>query len=247
MKLTRETLSKWVCPTCVFQNNMNTFMGKQQEAISKIPQLVTDEVKIQLEQLEKKLNLSVDPINSEVSSLKQKTDEIKKRTMHLQGMECRRDVVISGIPNHVKDAKVIRDLVIKIGSVFGIGIKQEEIVQCFRLKPQGNVIVKFGNLFTKDDLMSSYFKKMDLKLCDFMDTNVESRVYLNNNLPPELQRTISYCRRLKKLNLIAGFKVNFKTGEAEIQALDNSSRKYQDFKDILSHYKLPSNEASNNG
>lgn len=214
-------------------------MGKQQESISKIPQIVTKEVKTQLVQLEEKINLIVEPINLEISDLKKKTADFKKCTLNLQNLEYRKDIVISGIPKQVNEAKAIRELVIKIGAVLGVQVDKREIVQCLRIKSQGKVIVKFGNLFTKEDLLSSYFKKMDLKLCDFMDTNVESRVYLNNNLPPELQRTVSYCRKLKKLGMIADFKVNYKTGESELRSMDNTSRTYHDFKDIISHLKLP--------
>lgn len=86
--------------------------------------------------------------------------------------------------------------------------------------------------------MKAYFRSKNLSLDQIMDTNVESRVFLNNNFPNQIQKTILYCRRLKKLNLITSFKVNFNSGSSTIVSKDNVSLNYSGFEDIVANHKL---------
>ncbi|KAL5282182.1 hypothetical protein ACFFRR_005417 [Megaselia abdita] len=223
---------------CDFQRNIKAILESQQSALNKIPQTVAKEVKSQLKQFEDKLSSAIAPIKADVEVLKNTMQKVITDYSHLSSLGCKSEIVISGIPETIKDPKALRDIVLKIGEVYDISVRYEEVYQCIRLKKEGKVLVKFCNLFIKDDIMKSYLKAKNLKLHQIVDTDVESRVYLNNNFPPDNQRNILYCRLLKKLNLIKDFSVNFKNGFSTITNLDKTTTTYNNFKDLSSDFKI---------
>ncbi|KAL5275490.1 hypothetical protein ACFFRR_001388 [Megaselia abdita] len=159
--------------------------------------MIATEVKTHFGELKEEVNSVIEPIKLEVQKIEKDVAWIKEDNFHIQSIECRRDLILSGIPSNIRDSKALREIIIKIGSYYQIVVRPDEIFQCVRMKKDNQVLIKFGNLFTKEDIMKAYLRSKDLKLSHILDTNVESRVYLNNHFPHHIIRIILYCRRLK--------------------------------------------------
>lgn len=153
-------------------------------------------------------------------------------------MQCRRELMVSGIPASIRNTKDLREIAINIGSLYNVPVRTEDVFQCIRLKKENQVIIKFANVFVKEDIMSTYLRHKDLKLSQILDTDVESRVYLNHSYPPLIQRNLLYCRRLKKLDVIEGFMVNFANGHTTVTNKDKSTKICLDHKELSSIYPL---------
>lgn len=237
--VTRDYASNWCCSSCVFQSKMQFMIVAQQNLINKIPQLIADEVATQLSRFERKCLSLVEPIKNEVNVLTKSIDYLSKSIYHMQGLECRKDIIIHGIPIRINDSKDIRDIVLKIAAFYGVTARPEDIYQCTRLQKDNNILVKFSNLFTRDDIMQEYFKNMVLTLNQIMHTNIKSRIFLNDNYSPVIQRSICYCNKLRKLNLIAGFYVDFKSGQIYTTSLDNTIVKYSNLQELVANHNIP--------
>lgn len=241
--LTNDSAKKWICQPCEFQKNLKVWLDAQDSTIKKIPEMIASEVESHFGKLNDELKASIEPINMNMKNIEKDVCQVKEDNFHLQSLECRRDIIIDGIPSNIKEPKALRELIIKIGSVYNVAVKSEEIYQCIRLKKNNRVLIKFGNLITKEDVMKAYFRTKNLRLNQIVDTNVESRVFLNNNFPNQIQRSILYCRRLKKLNLISNYTVNFTTGKCTVISNENSTLNYAGFEELAKNHKFNSTEA----
>lgn len=237
-KGTRDSVAKWTCNSCQLPLTMETMLKQQKKSIDNIPVVVKKEVEAQYSILEQKFSNLLQPVKAEVDDIKQSVVNNKNITDHLLKIECRKDIIVSGLPNHITDPKKMRDIAIKIGENYGIMIKHEEIHQCVRLKKGNKILIKFANIFTRDDIMNSYFKNKDLKLNQVIDTNIETRVFLNNNYPPTIQKMMLFGRKLQKLNLIKNFTMDFKTGAINITTLANLIEKFSNFPEMSSKYTI---------
>lgn len=225
--ISKEQAKKWICQNCSIQKNLKKLLESQEETIKRIPEMVAKEVRANINLLENKMN-----------DIELTVNEVKNENCFLRSMDCRRDLIITGLPGSIRNPKELRDIVIKIGSIYNIAMSPGDIFQCLPLRRGSKVLVKFGNLFIKEDLMKLYLSSKDLKLNQILSTDVESRVYLNNNYPSIIQKTLLYCRRLKKLKMIEDFKINFTSGKTSVTGNDKLIEDFMNFGDLHLKYKL---------
>lgn len=242
----KELAKKWICESCEFQAKLKKLLETQEEAIKsqgesikKIPETIAKEVTSQISKMKLGLEKDYEQIKTKVISLEGDLHRVDEDSRFIQTIECKRDIIISGIPSSISEPKALRDIVLKIGTVYNIVVRPEDIFQCVRLKRHNQVMVKFGNVFIKDDIMAAYFKTTNLKLHHIMATNIESRVFMNNNYPKPIQRVMFYCQRLKKLNLISKYVVNFTSGKIMITGNDNTTASYANFEELSLKHKMP--------
>lgn len=165
-----------------------------------------------------------------------------KRNLSLDAYERNefgKEVLISGLPQWLKNPIEIANVVCSAGEILDIKLSISDIHQCYWLKDGRNLIVKFTSFLIKDLFMKKYLAKKNLVLSQIRPgSNISSRIYFNNNLPPETRRLLLYSRKLKKINTILNFKMNFKQSSVVITSHDNSTRTFKEFKELRALFPI---------
>ena len=116
----------------------------------------------------------------------------------------RADIVISGLPIGIED---LSQPIIKLRSYFNISISSSVINHVCYINKRKSILVKFNNVSLRDGLMSAYFKTRSLKLMDFFEGNIASRVYLNDHYSPAAGKLNALCRKLLQKKVITKFRI----------------------------------------
>lgn len=124
------------------------------------------------------------------------------------------DLVFEGLPemsfNNKKEQ--LKDAVCKIGGVFGVPIKESDILTCYRIgrvqekRGPRTVIVTYKSKATRNAVYYAYRKKRNLMFKDiFPETNSQVRVYISERLTASCCNLLRRCAALKKRNIIEKF------------------------------------------
>lgn len=114
----------------------------------------------------------------------------------------RPDIVMNGLPAGLPN---LYQCLENICLFYKINISKSDVNNICYINKERSVLVKFNSVLLRDDVMKAYFKTKSLKLCDFMETEISSRVYLNDHLPPATSKLNGVCRRLYKEKKILKF------------------------------------------
>lgn len=204
-KITRHT--KWCCVQCKESNAILELLNTQKTEISKLME-ITNRVETLSEDL---ANLKVEipnMIKTEVNSVLSNTNESFKSNYS----ETKKDILISGLPASITNSHELSNIIIKACSILGVDININNIYNCYWLGDKKNVIVKFNSLLVRDSIMKKYLEKKNLLVSQILQGyDCSSRVYFNNNYPFNILKMLLYSRKLKKLNIILDFKMDFKS------------------------------------
>lgn len=114
----------------------------------------------------------------------------------------RPDIVINGLPAGLSNLyQCLEDTCL----FYKINITKSDVNNICYINKERSVLVKFNSVLIRDDVMRAYFKTKSLKLSDVMETEISSRVYLNDHLPPATSKLNGICRRLYKEKKILKF------------------------------------------
>lgn len=169
-------------------NNLST-------EIADIKKEFTEQIKL----LKNELTLckqNSDTLSSKICLLETENNRILKRMN-------RCDIIVNGIP----DSQNIKNVIINMCKHLNAPINEYDIQQCFFLGRKKIVFLKLNSADVKDNIMQNYFKLKNLKLSDFVDIDINSRVYLNNNLTPLESKLSFYCRGLVRSKQIKKFRL----------------------------------------
>lgn len=116
----------------------------------------------------------------------------------------RADIVVFGLLPNINDLeKTVTDLC----AFYNINISATDIHHTCYFNNNKSVLVRFCNVRIRDRLMAAYNKNRSLKLADIVESDINSRVYLNDHFSPSAARMNSICKRLLKEKKIKKFKI----------------------------------------
>lgn len=116
----------------------------------------------------------------------------------------RADIVVSGLPDKIKD---LRGLVIKIASLCRVNLDPRDIQHCCYIFSGKSVLVKLNSVYARDLIMANYYKGSPLLLSSIIDEEVRSYVYLNDHLNVTASKLVYICKKLRGLKKIQQFKI----------------------------------------
>lgn len=226
--------SPYVCQPCGERRSILRLLEKQQSEITKLSQSINTQIKTALEQFEEN---SIKPLQEKVSTFNNDINMVKR-----EQFECK--IVITGIPVSVNDGKDLRQVVMDIGTYYGLTVSPYDVMNCYWVKSNrkaNKVVVKFSNLFVMKDLLKCYFGEKNLVVAN-IDTlgleDITSRVYIEQLLPPAIERITLYCRKLKKSEIISKFYVDFKTGATKVTLNDETTLNFEDLKKLSEKFPI---------
>ncbi|XP_046806469.1 uncharacterized protein LOC124419811 [Lucilia cuprina] len=169
--------------------------------------------------------------NAKINALVAKNNTLERRLN-------RADILIIGLPNKMDS---IRSYVMKIGQLVGVAVTMTDINHCCYLKKQKCILIKFNSVYIRDSIMKKYYESQPLLLKDVMDNcdvggadkngvgdqnvggDVESRIYLKDNLSPVSKRLKYICQKLLLKKQISKFYLkNMDNPKAKIFKSDGS-------------------------
>lgn len=134
----------------------------------------------------------------------------------------RGDVLINALPSTLS-LDNLYDTVPKIGKVFQLDIQPHDIGVCSWIRNQKMVLVKFNSIRKRDKLMKRYYNTRNLELGQIVETDIQKRIYLNDNMTPMVAKLNYLCRKLLKSRKITKFRVyNTNIPEAKVTLYDGT-------------------------
>lgn len=193
----------WFCNTC----KQNNYPKNLHETFSEFASKISSDIS----KLSAKLGSDIADCKNEIQA--HKTDvakELKRcsNSHYFSQLRANRfDIIFAGVPTELRENP--KELIRNICSLYNVSYSEQMITTAVTLKNKKNsLLVKFQNTFDRDMLMKRYFSRNAiLKLSEIMNTEIESRVYFEDNLPLEMSLMKMHSQRAKKGNMIASFKV----------------------------------------
>jgi hypothetical protein len=131
----------------------------------------------------------------------EKTSEMSSTTHSTKDHDekFRKSLTIRNVPVLLKSDNGKEDLygtVVKICIALGVEVNIRDISESYRMKLRSearnttpSIVVKFNSAFHRDSVWQNYMKHKNIKLSDvFPEMEVDSRIYMNPLLPPELYK-----------------------------------------------------------
>lgn len=206
---------RWRCVSCAAFTPKTDGTQQIWEAITKL----TEKVESMMQSLPGTVRTEVDKclsaLQESIATQSAKCDEqhvhveekfkmLDKENHRLRHQLNRNDILVSGLPC---DA-VPLNLALKIPAAVGVNVTMADINTCFWLgKAKKTLLLKFTSQHVRDNVMSKYMKGKNLNLRQVTGADIESRVYLNDNLPPAAVKLKNTCRRMLKDKLINSYKL----------------------------------------
>ncbi|KAI8129519.1 hypothetical protein FF38_13125 [Lucilia cuprina] len=244
------------CETCKSGNtpNLSDVVAKlndMENRIEQLPNQVSTEISIHLEEMSTKINNCLTKIDNLEEKTSTKIKQLQIENNSLQRQLNRADITLAGIPSKLNSEKLIQ-LVMNIGKHYNIDLSESEINTCCWIQKKKSVLIKFNNIFKRDLIMKKYYENHDLKLSHIYKTNsatadtndieagetengneIESRVFLNDNLTKTASRIKYLCRKLMREKKIKKFKLfNWNEPQAKL-TFDNGSEKLVNVEELL--------------
>lgn len=164
-------------------------------------QAVQDDVTTCKQQL-KDVQRHNEMLQAEVDECKCKLRSAELQTSIFERRLNRADVLINGLPRSIRN---LREPVINIAKACNIALHPADLQHCCYIYGGKSVLVKFNSVQMRDALMANYFRSNHIHLRDIMDTDVSSRIYLNDHLTPAASKLVHCCRKLLKRKIIDKF------------------------------------------
>lgn len=261
--ISNDSYSEWTCHSCTEMRNILCFLKSQEGELAKINEVavkVSDlsqnfadfknlVPKMIAEQIESAVTAVQQDVVSIVNPLKTELQKSLFDNYRAERNKVRADIIISGIPESIKNVDELVQLVIKIGIVYEVNLPPQEIYQCKWIKSGGDtrkLLVTFNSLISRDKIMRKYFKdNTKLELNQIFPCEVSNRVYLNNNNPAKANKLYLYSRKLKKKGVIKNFKMDYSIGTVEITSCSDEISKFSDLGGIVAKYPVHQVERTN--
>lgn len=175
----------------------------------------------------KEFQNNVEHCNENIRNLETKTmSQISHLEVENNKIQCRfnrPDIVISGLPSGIND---FPEPVLAICKHYQISAAIGDINHCLYIQQGKSILVKFNNVHIRDSIMKAYFKTPKLQLKDIINTDINSRVYLNDNFTSAAHKLHVLCRALRKDDKITWFRImNRDIPLAKIKLTDGTEKK----------------------
>lgn len=186
--------------------------------------IVSENIMSKLDKIQTEvLNCSAKTIETE-RFVKVKFQQLETDINSVRRQSNRSDVVISGLPSDMS-SDAIYETVFKIGNVLDVEIQHNDLNICTYIRNKKAVLVKFNSTYKRDLLFKKYMIDKNLKLNQISDTNIASRIFINDNLTPLASKMSFMCRKLLKHNKIKKFNlINKNIPEVKIVSIDGTTQ-----------------------
>lgn len=205
-------------------NAVTNKIKELETAIKKLTDLVSDSVVKDLGVIKSEIANCTAALKKHEEYVDNKFTKLEIENNALRRQLIRGDVLISGLPSTLS-LDDLYSIVPKIGKVFEVDILAWEINMCSWIRNKKLVLVKFNSMQKRDNLMKRYFQTRNLQLGQIMDTDIQKRIYLNENMTPMAAKLNYLCRRLVQLKKIDKFRVhNSNIPEAKVVLPDGTTK-----------------------
>lgn len=143
-------------------------------------------------------------ITSNDDCTSKKINELELQNHLLYFRSCRSEVVITGLSSSITN---LNEAVIKLCNHFNVAINENEIAKAVYIKNKNSVLVKFSEIKTRDKIMSEYFRSKSLTRSDIEGGTTTTRVYMNDNYSPLVNRLLHVCWKLAKEKQIKRYSI----------------------------------------
>lgn len=178
-------------------------------------------------------------VTSKIKKLEQENNSLRRQIN-------RNDIIVYGLSGTMT-AEKMHKIVFNIGKVLDVEINNNDLNVCTYIHNKKSVLVKLNSVYKRDIVMKKYFAAKELKLCEIdEESDIESRVYLNDNLTGVAAKLNFICRQLRKNGKITKFKFyNKDVPEAQLY-FPGGDTKIVNLEKIYSFLKEYSPDAENN-
>lgn len=128
-------------------------------------------------------------------STSKKFNELELLNHSLYFRSCRSEIVITGLSSSLIN---LNEAVIKMCNHFKVSINDNQITKAVYIKNKKSVLVKFSEITTRDKIMSEYFRFKSLTRSDIEGGTTTTRVFLNDNYSPLVNKLLRICWKLTK-------------------------------------------------
>lgn len=189
--------------------------SKLDNLIQTLPTTIKKEIDGSLSTIKQEIDSSLSIIKDVVESEKRKHDEFQatvsrrfdiiEREIHkTRQQQCRNDILVYGLPSTVEPSQ----MALNISKAVGVNLNIGDVDCCFWLgRSKKTLLIKFCSAIKRDEVMKKYLSKKNLKLNQVVPTEIESRLYLNDNLAPAAVKAKNMCRSLMKRKEIKSFRL----------------------------------------
>lgn len=256
----KDGLANWGCVSCIQNQEIKNMIRLQDSKLKEIEGLTLKMNHLSSEWANLKESLpdmiaekvdaavadSCKQLCGEVESVKTSNQAMCSKVSSIQRNDLRRDIVISGLPSSVEQQSDLFNIIKKVSDFHNVGLSVSDIYSVFWIKRSKLLLVKFNSLIHRDQLMKTYHQKKSLALRDVIDCDIASRVYLNDNHPDDLRRMLVYARKLRKLNLVQSFSIDYKHESVKMVSADGRVSSFDDFKKMLTEFPIMNGMAFGN-
>lgn len=211
---------------------------KLDDLISGLPDIVRREVDKSLPPILKAVEDNKNKCLDMNSAAVSKINSLEAESNRLRHQLSRSDILVSGLPPNVKPT----EMAIKIPAAVGVKLDASDINASFWLGRQKKImLIKFNSTAKRDEIMRNYMVRKNLKHSSVFPTDIDARIYLNDNLSPAALKVKMLCRSLQKDKKIKRFELIPSAAKAVIFDV-NGTRK------VCTHAELSAldNEAESN-
>ena len=181
----------------------NKLINMEQQ-LSKLPGEISDSINIKLDMIKGEITACTSKINKVEQITISKCAQLVVENNSLRRQMNRTDIIISGIPSSTFD---VYPVINKMFKVYNINLDPHDVNACFWINSKKAVLVKLNSLRKRDEFMKSYHLAHNLTLSQILETDIQSRVFVNDHLTPLASKLQFIGRKLLKSGKIKSFKL----------------------------------------
>lgn len=228
------------CATVPPEHRMSNKLTELEASINKLTAVVSNSVVPELNNIRMELTNCVATIKRDKEYLETKIKKLEIENNIIRKQLNRGDILISGLPSTMSLDEMY-EIVPKICKVYDIDVLPSDVSYCSWIRNKTVMMVKFNSIRKKDELLKRYFKSRNLELQQLIETDVQKRIYLNDNLTPMAANLRFMCRKLLQTAKISKFRIlNTSIPEAKVTMQDGSlkSLNTEEICDLLNGVQL---------
>lgn len=212
----KDSLSKtktgfiYGCKQCMTTSSMSAFNNKfdaLDKQLQDLTNVIKESVTSQLSEIKTDLAKSLtrsknfeEYTDSKLANLERENNNIRKQLN-------RSDIIVTGIPADDPKTANLYDVAISLGKACDVNISEYDVNFCTWIKKKSAVLIKFNSVFKRDNIMKNYRANYSLTLNQVIETDIESRIFLNDHYTPIISKLHYICRQKVKSGEVKSYRI----------------------------------------
>lgn len=138
-------------------------------------------------------------LENEVRDCKSRLRNSEIQSSVMQRRLNRADIIVNGLPRSIHH---LREPIVNIAKLCKVDLNPADIQHCCYIFGGRAVLVKFNSVHLRDTIMANYFRSNRIALKDVINTEVSSRIFLNDHLTPAASKLVNTCRKMLRSSKI---------------------------------------------